>query len=85
MCSLQAVELIRLEECLRYEQWENDTGITGHLDRLSIHTNFAPRNSLIWPGPGIAAVKLLSCVYEDSIVCAISHQVGIAYVVLWQP
>mmetsp|Transcript_8716 Transcript_8716/g.15293 ORF Transcript_8716/g.15293 Transcript_8716/m.15293 type:complete len:282 (-) Transcript_8716:641-1486(-) len=55
------------------------------LDRLSVYTDLAPRNSLIRPCTRVTSIKLVRGIDEHRKVSAIAHQVGVAHMVLDEP
>jgi len=73
---------MRLEECLRNNQRENDRGIAGHLNRLRFDVDLAPRDGFVRTGPRVTAVELLSRVDVDRVLGAVAHKIGVASVVL---
>lgn len=67
---------------LAHDERESDGGIGADLYWFGIDADLAPTNGLFGRRAGIATIKLLACVDVNREVGTISHQIGIACVML---
>ena len=79
-CTLGQVEIANKR--LSNQNGQNEGYFRIELDWGCIWRNFTPGNRLVGPGPRVTPIKFRRRVHKDRIVGPVSHQIGIANVVL---